>query len=285
MIPFARMAADEWQSHEHDHDAQGLMSWQFWSHAQAEGPTPVLRQGVRNDAVDLALERVLYSARVLRSLLKQQNGRRGAWRLHATETRGSGDGTASRARIVMLFGSVVDKVSEFVQCPVRNISLFAEQHIVPRVRGMDSANQVVCFTLLHTHAPLASLLAATWVMDCTRLAVVEQALGRPLRQRTMKQSITVDPHDATNKRQHVCDFLNRWMSSAERLGICNHCGRQAQGKGVFKRCGRCRQSAYCSPVCQRADWPKHKQWCVPTDSVSRSRLSEADKGADGAWHA
>jgi hypothetical protein len=28
-----------------------------------------------------------------------------------------------------------------------------------------------------------------------------------------------------------------------------------------RKCGRCRQPCYCSPDCQRADWPRHKQEC------------------------
>jgi hypothetical protein len=35
----------------------------------------------------------------------------------------------------------------------------------------------------------------------------------------------------------------------------------AKPKAPLKRCGRCRQAAYCSTACQKENWPKHQQDC------------------------
>lgn len=30
----------------------------------------------------------------------------------------------------------------------------------------------------------------------------------------------------------------------------------------LKKCGKCQEALYCSPECQRADWPMHKKTCI-----------------------
>ena len=39
------------------------------------------------------------------------------------------------------------------------------------------------------------------------------------------------------------------------------CGRTRCGKKPLKVCSRCRLVQYCSPECQKADWPLHKKDC------------------------
>jgi hypothetical protein len=41
---------------------------------------------------------------------------------------------------------------------------------------------------------------------------------------------------------------------------CGQCGKQL---ATPLRCSRCRARWYCSPECQRTDWPKHKSTCHP----------------------
>ena len=41
---------------------------------------------------------------------------------------------------------------------------------------------------------------------------------------------------------------------------CAYCSKP----DAYKACGRCQNQAYCSIVCQRADWRRHKQVCIPT---------------------
>lgn len=42
---------------------------------------------------------------------------------------------------------------------------------------------------------------------------------------------------------------------------CPGCERVEEEVRGFKRCSRCRAVAYCSPECQRLDWPAHKPMC------------------------
>lgn len=39
--------------------------------------------------------------------------------------------------------------------------------------------------------------------------------------------------------------------------ICCVCGSEGR-----QRCGKCRSTRYCSRECQRADWKRHRQFCV-----------------------
>ncbi|KAJ6536892.1 hypothetical protein B0H19DRAFT_1270587 [Mycena capillaripes] len=59
-----------------------------------------------------------------------------------------------------------------------------------------------------------------------------------------------------------------WITSdaavnAELLKICSHpdCTAQETKATQFKRCAGCRQVTYCGPVCQKADWKRHKTEC------------------------
>jgi hypothetical protein len=44
---------------------------------------------------------------------------------------------------------------------------------------------------------------------------------------------------------------------------CAGCGKQSCDK--FKRCLRCKITAYCSIECQRSDWRKHKLVCAKSN--------------------
>jgi hypothetical protein len=46
------------------------------------------------------------------------------------------------------------------------------------------------------------------------------------------------------------------------LNPCGHCRKVEGRKGEFKRCSQCKQVAYCSRDCQKADWKSHKAACA-----------------------
>ena len=51
-------------------------------------------------------------------------------------------------------------------------------------------------------------------------------------------------------------------------------GRDAAPPACF-RCSRCKGVLYCSAVCQRADWPSHRNHCTPVAAVSGSDAAAA----------
>ncbi|KAF7330233.1 MSS51-like protein, mitochondrial [Mycena venus] len=48
---------------------------------------------------------------------------------------------------------------------------------------------------------------------------------------------------------------------------------------AMKRCAQCQTVYYCSPACQRADWPQHKRWCRKEVDNAKREQSLIDKGA------
>ncbi|KAJ3072512.1 hypothetical protein HDU98_003451 [Podochytrium sp. JEL0797] len=53
------------------------------------------------------------------------------------------------------------------------------------------------------------------------------------------------------------------------------CGTCKTHTAVLKSCGRCKNVHYCSPACQKADWPRHKPDCS-------SHLATIDQDPKGA---
>lgn len=50
---------------------------------------------------------------------------------------------------------------------------------------------------------------------------------------------------------------------------CAKCNDEKTARKDFKmsRCGGCKLTRYCSPGCQKADWPRHKRTCKIVESV------------------
>ncbi|KAH9847812.1 hypothetical protein C2E23DRAFT_889598 [Lenzites betulinus] len=46
--------------------------------------------------------------------------------------------------------------------------------------------------------------------------------------------------------------------------ICAFCGRPPQGEKKLLTCAACKAQNYCSPTCQKGDWPRHKIQCKKT---------------------
>jgi len=48
--------------------------------------------------------------------------------------------------------------------------------------------------------------------------------------------------------------------------ICGNCAKPSapENGGSLQRCVGCHETYYCSKVCQKVDWPKHKKTCKPS---------------------
>jgi hypothetical protein len=114
---------------------------------------------------------------------------------------------------------------------------------------------------------------------CMHVAVIQGCKVRVLRRRMADNMVdsmsTTGSADA--EEEHVYTALIKLASSVlcacrprvQLVGCSNrHCtryaGPSAEGlvagrKGV--RCGGCRVARYCSPACQKADWPQHWGMC------------------------
>ena len=44
---------------------------------------------------------------------------------------------------------------------------------------------------------------------------------------------------------------------------CYNCQMTVTGKRKLLKCARCESITYCGQECQRADWPRHKEFCIP----------------------
>jgi len=55
--------------------------------------------------------------------------------------------------------------------------------------------------------------------------------------------------------------------------LCDTCGRvETSETGRFRLCGGCLVTQYCSPECQKKNWPQHKQLCQHTaDQVAATK--------------
>ena len=65
-------------------------------------------------------------------------------------------------------------------------------------------------------------------------------------------------------------YSNESVEMALRFNNCVQCGEKAA-----MMCSKCKTASYCSSICQRANWPLHKQRCKeltaqqPTDILRR----------------
>ena len=64
----------------------------------------------------------------------------------------------------------------------------------------------------------------------------------------------------------IAKSLNPKMSPTRTSGECATCHNPSPGR----HCERCRDRAYCSRACQRADWSSHKRDCKPHAQTPRN---------------
>ncbi|UKZ61284.1 uncharacterized protein TrAtP1_002551 [Trichoderma atroviride] len=80
------------------------------------------------------------------------------------------------------------------------------------------------------------------------------------------------------------------MASSDVSSLCFACDKQGP-----RRCAKCKSARYCSPSCQKEDWPTHKLVCSsfsnhalskrPTDEHFRVLLFPVDGKPEVIWHA
>ena len=44
---------------------------------------------------------------------------------------------------------------------------------------------------------------------------------------------------------------------------CHKCNKTVTGKKKLSKCARCHSITYCGQECQREDWPRHREYCIP----------------------
>ena len=44
---------------------------------------------------------------------------------------------------------------------------------------------------------------------------------------------------------------------------CHKCHTTVTGKRKLSKCAQCHSITYCGQECQREDWPRHSQYCIP----------------------
>ena len=44
---------------------------------------------------------------------------------------------------------------------------------------------------------------------------------------------------------------------------CHKCNMTVTGKRKLSKCSRCHSITYCGQECQREDWPRHREYCIP----------------------
>lgn len=71
------------------------------------------------------------------------------------------------------------------------------------------------------------------------------------------------------------------------VNACAHCGKRdvliSPGPGLsatpqLSKCARCQKVLYCNPVCQRADWRKHKPLCAAPIPPATTEASSSSRG-------
>jgi len=104
--------------------------------------------------------------------------------------------------------------------------------------------------------------------NSNRIKVVRLLLEKgadPLSTRNEKNE-TLAEIARQNKKDDMAYLLETWVTLPpdERHKMCVVCNKYVEG--AMKRCARCKIPWYCSPVCQKKDWEKHKVNCKPNNN-------------------
>ncbi|KAJ6623261.1 hypothetical protein B0H10DRAFT_808582 [Mycena sp. CBHHK59/15] len=146
--------------------------------------------------------------------------------------------------------------------------------------------------LLHTAALASFKLWGSCPQAAQYLRVAAKAnphiLTKILGRRSQPDSLNMSAR-GINSSEEAHDYLwltqDLWMDpevwnwvnadpviNSEILKICSHpdCTAQETKATQFKRCAACHQVTYCGPVCQKADWKRHKLDCLRTKQLKKT---------------
>ncbi|KAH8058208.1 hypothetical protein JL722_6060 [Aureococcus anophagefferens] len=120
-------------------------------------------------------------------------------------------------------------------------------------RGGDRRADSDCLAELGVAAAgVATVAGPRLAARAARAAAGDRATGWPSTEALREERLR---EDEERLREDVRE--TRRAAASRPRGACDVCGADARAK-----CGRCGQTAYCSPACQRAAWPTHKATCA-----------------------
>ena len=123
-------------------------------------------------------------------------------------------------------------------------------------RSHFSMNGVECVVQLlsgeSVSLSLSSDVATAWQLK----GVIKRAVGVPRRQQVLLEGTQeLFNHSPINAHKGMCE-----LTLAITEDVCQYCAAAISDPAV---CSGCRMTSYCSEVCQRHDWRRHKAGCVP----------------------
>lgn len=103
------------------------------------------------------------------------------------------------------------------------------------------------------------LLSRVWANGVDSF-VEAPASARQVRVNSMPR---IRPHSARAAHGKSSELLPKFSNA-----VCSWCGAQ----DAVLRCARCRSARFCTPACQRASWPKHREACMSTSSLGALKV-------------
>ncbi|KAJ7184970.1 hypothetical protein C8R46DRAFT_1300677 [Mycena filopes] len=149
---------------------------------------------------------------------------------------------------------------------VKEPFFFAHPYVDCELRCPGSASDIlkarVHLTVLIRNLCIVHTLLGTLKAHCN-LPVRELALSKPVRNRTDQEKqetrrCTRNLTTALEMSGFPVEELKS-HSEAQVLYSCVSCKNTSKARNAMRVCGKCFVARYCSPECQRKDWPEHKK--------------------------
>lgn len=89
--------------------------------------------------------------------------------------------------------------------------------------------------------------------------------------------LTINHGTAYNQHKAAKSALTKLVAEMKLVTffkkLCATCNKPSVTRPRHKWCSTCCLAWYCSPECQRAAWPDHKQWCSPNYKLQARRTN------------